>query len=186
MSQTSTMRHQPPAPSPARGGGPGWGRSGRPAAHRLPCALALLAALQALTFGARAEDEAIGRLFFSPERREALDRQRSLNVQQARVMEGATLTVNGIIRRSSGKTTVWINGVPHDDHQSASDVRPIIDRRDPSRVTLNAANESPATLRVGETINRTTRERGDGLEGGTVVVRRAGTPGARSTTSPTR
>jgi hypothetical protein len=134
--------------------------------------LALAAVLQALTPGlALAEDEALGRLFFSPERREALDRQRSLNVQQARVMEGATLTVNGIIRRSSGKSTVWINGVPHDDNQPVSDVRPVIDRRDPSRVTLNAANEPPASLRVGETINRTTREKGDGLEGGRVVVR---------------
>jgi hypothetical protein len=150
--------------------------------------MALLAVLQALTFPARAQEDPLGRLFFSPDRREALDRQRSLNVQQARVIEGSTLTVNGVIRRSSGKSTVWINGVPHDDNQVASDVRPVIDRRDPSRVTLNAANEAPASLRVGETINRTTRERGDGLEGGTVVVRRAGTsaPDTHTGTSATR
>lgn len=136
--------------------------------------LALAAVLCALTFAdARAEGEPLGRLFFTPERREALDRQRSFNVQQARVIEGASLTVNGVIRRSSGKSTVWINGVPHDDSQPVSDVRPLIDRRDPSRVTLNAANEAPASLRVGETINRTTREKGDGLEGGKISVRRS-------------
>ena len=120
---------------------------------------------------AQAEDETIGRLFFTPERRAAMDRQRQFNVQQARVMEGASLTVDGVVRRSSGKSTVWVNGVPHDDNLTNSEVRPHIDARDPSRVLLKAGEEAPASLRVGESINRTTREKQDGLKGGSVVVK---------------
>ncbi len=146
-----------------------------PRVRRGAClAVALLAAslLGARPGAAQAEDQTIGRLFFTPERRAAMDRQRQFNVQQARVMEGASLTVDGVVRRSSGKSTVWINGVPHDDDLANSEVRPHIDARDPSRVLLKAGEEAPASLRVGETINRTTREKQDGLEGGRIAVRR--------------
>ena len=122
------------------------------------------------------EDEPIGRLFFTPERRAAMDRQRQYNVQQTRVMEGASVTVDGVVQRSSGKSTVWINGVPHYDHQAASDVQPQIDAHDPSRVVLKPGDEPRASLRVGETLNRTTREKQDPLDGGQITVRRAASP----------
>ncbi|MBS1137017.1 MAG: hypothetical protein H6R11_971 [Proteobacteria bacterium] len=125
-------------------------------ARRGAClAVALLAAslLGVRPGAAQAEDETIGRLFFTPERRAAMDRQRQFNVQQARVMEGASLTV-----------------------LTNSEVRPHIDARDPSRVLLKAGEEAPASLRVGESINRTTREKQDGLEGGRITVRRSHAP----------
>ncbi|OQY70928.1 MAG: hypothetical protein B6D47_06895, partial [Rhodocyclaceae bacterium UTPRO2] len=64
--------------------------------------LALLAA------GAHAADETLGRLFFTPERRAALERQRQLNIRETqKTIEGAELGVSGIVQRSSGKNTAW-------------------------------------------------------------------------------
>ena len=123
--------------------------------------------------GALAEESSIGKLFFTPDRRAALDGQRQLDVQQARVLEGEELSVDGVVKRSSGKSTVWINGVAHHDRTVASEVQPRISDRNPGRVVLQAGDGPPASLRVGQSINRTTREQTDGLNGGTVSVRPA-------------
>jgi len=123
--------------------------------------------------GALAEESSIGKLFFTPDRRAALDGQRQLDVQQARVLEGEKLSVDGVVKRSSGKSTVWINGVAHHDRTVASEVQPRIGDRNPGRVVLQVGDGPPASLRVGQSIDRTTREQTDGLNGGTVSVRPA-------------
>ena len=123
--------------------------------------------------GALAEENSIGKLFFTPDRRAALDGQRQFDVQQARVLEGDKLSVDGVVKRSSGKTTVWINGVAHHDRTVASEVQPRIGDRNPGRVVLQVGDGPPASLRVGQSINRTTGEQTDGLNGGTVSVRPA-------------
>lgn len=123
--------------------------------------------------------EPLGRLFLTPERRAALERQRQLNIQEVReqVIEGATLTVSGIVRRSSGRTTAWINDTPQDEGGAVSGVRVEIDRANPGRATLTAGEETPASLKVGETINRATRETSGGLRDGRIVIK--GGTGAR-------
>lgn len=123
--------------------------------------------------------EPLGRLFLTPERRAALERQRQFNIQetQQQVIEGATLTVSGIVRRSSGRATAWVNDAPQDEEGAASGVRVEIDRAHPGRTTLTAGEESPASLRVGETINRATRETTGGLGEGRIVIK--GGAGAR-------
>lgn len=53
-------------------------------------------------------EETLGRLFFSPERRQQLDRQRELNVlDQQQVLVDPTLTIDGVVTRSSGRRTAW-------------------------------------------------------------------------------
>jgi hypothetical protein len=123
--------------------------------------------------GALAQESSIGRLFFTPDRRAALDGQRQFDVQQARVLEGDKLSVDGVVKRSSGKSTVWINGVAHHDRTVASEVQPRISDHNPGSIVLQAGDGPPASLRVGQSINRTTREQTDGLNGGTVSVRPA-------------
>ncbi len=61
-----------------------------------------------------AKGEALGRLFFTPAERAALDRQRLLGAQEVQAEQAATLSINGIVRSSGGTTTVWINGIPQD------------------------------------------------------------------------
>jgi len=43
--------------------------------------------------------DGLGRLFFTPERRATLDRQRQFNIQEVRTLEGATVSLDGIVRR---------------------------------------------------------------------------------------
>ncbi len=55
-----------------------------------------------------AEAQELGRLFFTPERRAAMERQRTQNVEEARTLQGTTMSLDGVVYRSSGKATVWI------------------------------------------------------------------------------
>jgi len=102
-----------------------------------------------------AADE-LGRLFFTPQQRQELDRRRASNVQEKEVVIESTVTVSGHVARSSGKTTTWVNGVPQYDTHSG---------RDPARVQLE-----DGSLKVGQTLDRTRGEVKDGLQGGTVRV----------------
>ena len=124
-------------------------------------------------------EESLGRLFFTPEKRAVLERQRQMNiqVQETQTLEGATVHLNGIIQRSSGKKTVWINGLPQNDNATPFGVAAKIVPGDPAHASLSAEGESPVNLKVGETVNRATREKDNGLEGGTIVV---GKPAARA------
>lgn len=133
-------------------------------------AILLAGLLSAAALPAAAEE--LGRLFFTPERRAALDRQRQLNIREAQpVIEGATLSVSGVVQRSSGKTTAWVNNTPQDESSEGA-VRVQVDRANPASATVAAGEESPARLKVGEAINRATRETSSGVGEGRITVKR--------------
>ena len=112
-------------------------------------AIAALLALMWIT-PVHAEEAALGRLFFTPEKRVILDRQRQSNILTGREADGAPLTFNGYVRRSGGRETQWINGIAQGD--------PTVSRRG---------------LRVGETLDPGSGERQDLLQGGRIELRRA-------------
>lgn len=85
------------------------------------CALAVPAA----PAGAQ---ENVGRLFFTPSQRASLDVARSQRARNTLATERAeeqaapvaqTLTYGGMVRRSDGKSTVWINNRPVNDNEPA-------------------------------------------------------------------
>lgn len=119
-----------------------------------------------------ASADPLGRLFFSPERRAALERQRQLNIQETQPLEGSVVTLNGVVSRSSGKHTVWVNQRPQ--HESAFDtgVTASVSPKQPGRAVVTAGDDPSAALKVGESINRGTREKADNLGGGRVAVSR--------------
>ena len=127
-------------------------------------------ALALLVFSPLVSAEPLGRLFLSPERRSFLEHQRQHNTLSKDVFADDTLRLNGIVRHSSGKATVWVNGqVQHADGGNTGIViRP--SPGEPGRVLLGIGGEAPVSLRVGETLNRTTREKADALAGGQVCV----------------
>ena len=62
--------------------------------------------------------ELTGRLFFTPEQRAQLDQLRRQKAVASQVRDEPipeTVTYNGIIRRSDGKTTIWMNNQPMSD-----------------------------------------------------------------------
>jgi hypothetical protein len=127
---------------------------------------AILAASIALLAAPAGADD-LGRLFFTPQQRQELDRRRQANVQESTALTvESTLTVNGHVSRSSGKTTTWINGVPqYDSHRTP----------DAARVTVGGSEgEPPVDLRIGQTLDKTRGEVKDELGGGRIVIRRGG------------
>ena len=134
------------------------------------CHWLLIAGTLALS-PAYAEDE-LGRLFFSPERRQHLDRQRQSNIPtQVEMGEDPTLTINGVVTRSSGKRTVWINSTAHNESDPKREITATPVRKEPGRVVIRTEHASNKDLRVGDSLNQSTGETRDLLEGGTIVRR---------------
>lgn len=84
-------------------------------------ALLLLVALAGPCLG---EEAPLGRLFLSPEQRVALDNARRNRIRAEAIAAAAdkkpkipparSITINGIVSRSDGESTVWVNGRPTD------------------------------------------------------------------------
>jgi hypothetical protein len=131
-------------------------------AWRVTLGLALTGALLGAIPSASAQD--LGRIFFTPQQRQDLDRRRNLNVTEetAAVVVESLVTVNGHVVRSSGKTTTWINGVPQYDTYRG---------RTPDRVGVESSN-SAVGVKVGETLDRSKGEVRDTLQGGEIKVKR--------------
>ena len=130
-------------------------------ALRVPLRLALTGALLGAIPSASAQD--LGRIFFTPQQRQDLDRRRNLNVtEESAVVVESLVTVNGHVVRSSGKTTTWINGVPQYDTYRG---------RTPDRVGVESSN-SAVGVKVGETLDRSKGEVRDTLQGGEIKVKR--------------
>lgn len=100
----------------------------------------------------------LGRLFYSPEERAALDAQRS----QTAFVPGATgdtVTVNGLVTRSSGRSTTWINGVPRNENQSGDGVEVLRREAAGGKVTVRPPGKNAAVdVKVGQTLDGTTRK----------------------------
>lgn len=120
----------------------------------------------------------LGRLFFTPERRAVLERQRLTNVRETETVEGTSMSLDGVVVRSSGKSTVWISGrAQHENDAGASGVAARLTRRQPGKAVLSAGDEAPQSVRVGDTVNRGTLERHSILGNGSIQVTPA--PGKR-------
>jgi hypothetical protein len=130
------------------------GRRARVAAVALGLCSAILGSA-----GTAAPDE-IGRLFFTPQQRQELDRQRNTNVVESEAVVENLVTLNGQVVRSSGKTTTWINGVPQYDAYRG---------RASDRVGIESGDKSIG-VKVGQTLDRSSGEVRDPLAGGQIVV----------------
>ena len=131
-------------------------------------ALAALVALGALSQPASAAP--LGRLFFTPDERVLLDRQRKTGKVVGPVGEGASIAVGGIVTRSSGRRTIWINDRPVNDppRGEPAGIRPA--GNDSSIVEIAAQPGATARVKVGESVNIATGQKQDRLSGGRVVA----------------
>ncbi|GAB2888795.1 hypothetical protein GCM10027046_16580 [Uliginosibacterium flavum] len=64
----------------------------------------------------RVSEQSLGRLFHTPQQRAVLDELRRRNARISHEQESDTIALQGIVRRSSGRSTVWINGQAHSSH----------------------------------------------------------------------
>jgi hypothetical protein len=123
--------------------------------------------LSCLCSSATAAADELGRLFFTPQQRQDLDRRRATNrVEEVipQIQEGP-LTLEGHVRRSGGMAVTWVNGVPQYDSRAS---------RDPARVTVVPNEGEPGvSLKVGQIYERTSGEVRDRLNGGSITVGKA-------------
>ena len=126
--------------------------------------ISLALMLLCLAAPAAAAAEELGRLFFTPQQRQDLDRRRATNraEEEAPQIKEGPLTLEGHVQRSSGKTTTWINGVPQYDSPAG---------RDPARVTVVPNEGEPGvSLKIGQIYERMSGEVRDNLNGGEITV----------------
>ena len=113
----------------------------------------------------------IGRLFFTPERRVLLERQRLTNIQESQTLQGATMSLDGVVQRSSGKSTVWINGRAQNESEAArTGVTATVTPKNPGSALLAPGEEPASRMKVGEAMNRATGERDNRLGGGMITT----------------
>lgn len=126
--------------------------------------IALMLALPGAAPPALAQQPGLGRLFFTPQQRQELDRRRNSNIQASVITAEDLVTINGRVSRSSGRTTTWINGVPQEDTYRGPD---------PARVTVPKGEDAgEVSLRVGDTLDRVKGETRSGIAEGAISVRR--------------
>lgn len=123
-------------------------------------ALALAAGLLAPNLEAA---EPLGRLFFTPEQRSVLERQRQTGrADQPSIAGAESLRLDGLLTRSGGRSTVWVNGQAlYDPH--AAGIRPVAGQ---ARAATATASGKATEMRVGETLDPSTGTRSDLLPTG--------------------
>jgi hypothetical protein len=138
---------------------------------KAPVTLALL--LFALLAAPGAGAQELGRLFFTPEQRAALDARRKARVPDKPAAvpqaESPVTRINGAVQRSGGRSTVWVNGeaVPEGAQADGAQVAP----RATGRVTLPAGEGAQRyDLRVGESLDRGSGEVKDVIGEGEIKV----------------
>jgi len=140
---------------------------------RLHLWLAFAAAGAVLAAAPCAAQQPLGRLFFTPEQRQALDARRRARVPDKPAAVAApspTLRLDGYVKRSDGRSTVWVNGESQGEGPGAD--APRIGGAD-SRVSVNVGEGgSRVVLKPGEVLDRGNGEVRDVIGGGEIRVRK--------------
>ncbi|MDP2962057.1 MAG: hypothetical protein Q8N54_04805 [Sulfurimicrobium sp.] len=103
-------------------------------------------------------DEALGRLFYTPEQRARMDvarqHERSIRLdEEESAPPSANILLNGVITRSDGKSTVWINN----RLQNAATQSAIVRKGGEVRVVTPGAKRT-VPLKVGQSIDMSSGE----------------------------
>ena len=124
---------------------------------------------------AAAQAQALQRLFFTPDQRAALDARRNARVPDtpaaAPVVESPLTRVDGVVRRSGGKSTVWVNGetIPEGAPPGSPKISPA--GANPDQVSIPVGEGAqPKDLRVGESLDRGNGEVSDMIGTGEIRI----------------
>jgi len=131
---------------------------------------ALLAASSA------ADAQELGRLFFTPDQRAALDARRKARVPDKPAatpqVEQPVTRIDGAVRRSDGRSTVWVNGEAVPESSRGEGARLQTRGAKSGRVSVPVGESAQRyDLRVGETLDRGTGEVKDVVGPDAVKVR---------------
>jgi hypothetical protein len=128
-------------------------------------------------FAAPCTAQEIGRLFFTPEQRAALDGRRKARVPDkpaaTPMVASPTTRLDGFVRRSAGRSTVWVNGESLGE-TGAEGASIESGRSTDARVSVPVGDSGArAALKPGQILDRGTGEVRDVIGNGEIQVRRS-------------
>ena len=116
--------------------------------------------VSALCACAAAQADELGRLFFTPEQRAALDERRKARVPDApaaALVESPSTRLDGYVKRSGGKSTLFVNGEAIPEGSQGEGLRVIPDRSSAARATIVVGDDAHRVpLKVGQSLDRGT------------------------------
>ena len=113
-----------------------------------------------------AESHKIGRLFYSPDERAMLDRLRQKSIGST-LSATEQITLNGIVRRSSGKTTAWINQLPQHENEIPQGITVRQGQAAKPSALLLLPSGRQVNLKAGQTFDATKGKVREGYEDAT-------------------
>jgi len=125
---------------------------------------AILTGLLGAAAAAGTAAQELGRLFFTPEQRTALDARRKARVPDKPAAtpqaESPVTRVNGVVQRAGGRSTVWVNGeaIPESAQAGAQGAPRAAGA---GRVSVPGEGSKGIDMRVGESLNRGSGEVSD-------------------------
>jgi hypothetical protein len=133
----------------------------------------LLLALACLLAAPAARAQELGRLFFTPDQRAALDARRRARVPDkpaAQTVVSPTTRLDGYVQRSQGPSTVWVNG--EGLLETAPEAPRIgVTRRNDGRVSIGVGDGGARVgLKPGETLDRGSGEVRDAIGDGEIRI----------------
>ncbi|BAN34414.1 hypothetical protein SCD_n00567 [Sulfuricella denitrificans skB26] len=114
------------------------------------------------------ESNKIGRLFFSPDERAMLDRLRQKSGGSSTLSTTEQITLNGIVQRSSGKNTAWLNQFPQHGNETPQGITVLKSNGRSSVVPLQLPSGKQVSLKPGQTFDITKGKVHEGYEDNTV------------------
>ena len=111
--------------------------------------------------------EELGRLFFSPAEREALENGRR-DAARGAAADPAPVRIDGVLLRSGRPGVVWMNGTAS-ELRSEANASPA---RSPGAVALRVGGETRVEVRVGSTFDSAAGTTRDLIESGAISARR--------------
>lgn len=135
-----------------------------------PAVLVCAAVSMLLAPGGRPMAEPLGRLFLTPEQRQSLDRQRRDYLVESAAADAGALSIDGVVTRSAGGGTVWINRRPYPDRSMERGLSVTLKREAAETVVLVGSGRRAARLKVGERIDAASGEITNRLRDGRVLV----------------
>ena len=112
----------------------------------------------------------VGRLFFAPNQRGAMDQQRASNRPQNKQAIAPQISIDGLVQRSDGKPTVWLNGRPLSDKDAGPGTLRAVPGQS-AQINLGLPNEPRRTVTVGSVVDRGSNEVRTPLGRGKIDVR---------------
>ena len=117
----------------------------------------------------------LGRLFFTPEQRSALDARRKARVPDrpgVAVVASPTMRLDGYVKRSGGRSTVWVNREALDEGTPDTPRIPRGGADDRVSVPIGETR-ARVQMKPGETLDRGNGEVRDVLGDGEIRIRRS-------------